>query len=366
MKPTFLTLALMAVLASSAGAQMGMGGGGGEGAYALEEGERNLKFAGIPIPGYSEVLGFNLGVVAMAYYKMDRHDDNLPPSSSGIFGFYSENNSWMGGLFQKFHLDQDKWRITAAFGTGSVKYQFNPAAVGPGFPDIFIDYTTATNFLFAQGSRRTWGKLYLGLGGISWSAQVNIEPDLIETEEERYTGPGLVGEWDQRDHVMNPREGYFIEGKFLVFRDAFGSARDFQKLNWSAAGYTDVGDTTRILAGRFMHEGGFGDVPFSAQSIVNGNRNLRGYANGRYRADQLIAVEAEYRWNFYRRWGAVAFAGLGWSADEVAEMALNETLTSAGLGVRFMIIETYRINARIDYGWGKHDQAVYFAIGEAF
>ena len=30
------------------------------------------------------------------------------------------------------------------------------------------------------------------------------------------------------------------------------------------------------------------------------------------------------------------------------------------------MIETYRINARIDYGWGKHDQAVYFAIAEAY
>ena len=43
-----------------AAAQMAGGGGdgGGAGTYALEEGERNLKFAAIPIPGYSDVLGF--------------------------------------------------------------------------------------------------------------------------------------------------------------------------------------------------------------------------------------------------------------------------------------------------------------------
>ena len=33
---------------------------------------------------------------------------------------------------------------------------------------------------------------------------------------------------------------------------------------------------------------------------------------------------------------------------------------------RFMLIEAYRINARVDYGWGKDDHALYFSIGEAF
>lgn len=363
MRRLILAMVLTVIMVSGASAQMGMGGGG---SYALEDNERNLKFAGIPIPGYSDVLGWNLGIVGMAYYKMDRHDDNLPPSSSGVFGFYSQNNSWMGGLFQKFHLDEDKWRITAAFGTGSIKYQFNPASIGPGFPDVFIDYSTATNFLFAQGSRRTWDKLYLGLGFMSWSAQVGIEPEVIELDDERYTGPGIVGEFDHRDHIMFPTEGYAIEGRYLVYRDAFGSDREFEKLNWSVTGYHAMRDTSRVLAGRLAHEGGFGDVPFSAQSIVNGNRNLRGYSNGRYRADQLVTIEAEYRWMFHRRWGAVVFAGLGWSANKIDEMALNDTLPSSGLGVRFMMIETYKINARIDYGWGKDDQAIYFSIGEHF
>ena len=157
-----------------------MASGGGAGAYALEEGERNLKFAVIPIPGYSEVLGFSLGIIGMAYYKMDRHDDDLPPSSTGILGFYSENNSWVGMAFQKFHIVEDKWRATAAFGTGSFKYQFNPSSAGPGFPDVFLDYTTVSDFLFLKGSRRTWSKLYLGAEILAWSAKVSIDPNLAD------------------------------------------------------------------------------------------------------------------------------------------------------------------------------------------
>lgn len=342
------------------------GGGGGGGAYALEEDERNLKLAGVPIPGYSEVLGVNLGVVAMAFYKMDRNDPHLPPSSTGVFGFYSANNSWMGGAFQKFHLDGDNWRATAAGGFGSVKYQFNPAAIDPGFPDIFLDYTTATNFLFAQGSRRVYQTFYLGLAAVTWSAQVRLEPELVETEDERYSGPGIVGEWDRRDHIMYPTDGWFVEGRYLIYNDAFGSDRDFQALKLSVSDYWAVADTTHIVAGRVLTQTSNGDVPFSAQNILSGNQNLRGYSNGRYRGDKLLTVEAEWRWNFWGRWGAAAFAGVGWVADEFSAMTLDDSLPAAGLGLRFRMIEAYKINARVDYAWGKHDQALYIAIGEHF
>jgi hemolysin activation/secretion protein len=77
-------------------------------------------------------------------------------------------------------------------------------------------------------------------------------------------------------------------------------------------------------------------------------------------------IETEFRWNFYQRWGAAAFAGACWSANELSRMSLGETLPGAGLGVRFRLIETYRINARVDYGWGKHDRAIYFAVGEHY
>jgi hypothetical protein len=366
MRRPLLVLVVLLGLATSASAQMGVGTGGGSGAYALEEGERNLKFAGIPVPGYSDVMGINLAIVAMAYYKTDRTDDDLPPSSSGIFGYFSENNSWMGGLFQKFHLDGDKWRATAAYMTGSIKYQFNPASIGPGFPDVFLDYTSGNNIIFAQGSRRTRDKLYLGLAVLSWSSQNTFGDDVITRAEETYIGSGFLAEWDQRDHLMYPTDGMFVDGRVLFFSDTFGSDRDFRKLNLGAGGYEAVKDSTGVLAGRVLYEAAVGDVPFSGQTMLNGSRNLRGYSNGRYRADQLLVLETEYRWKFHKRWGAVAFAGVAWSADELSQMSLGDTLPASGVGIRWTMLETYKINARIDYGWGKHDQAIYFALGEAY
>ncbi len=356
---------LGAILPNSANAQMG-GGGTGAGAYALAGDERNLKFAAIPVPFYSDVMGFGLGVVGMAYYKMDRTDDELPPSSTGVVGMYTENKTWVGMMFQKFHFKQDIWRATAAFGTGSIKYQFNPGAVGPGLPDIFLDYTTVTNFAFAKGERRVAPNLYAGLELIGWSALVSVDPDITEFPEESYRAAGLSGNWDLRDHIMYPREGTNVAVRYDVYAEALGSARDFNKLNLTLAGYTTLGDSTRVLAGRILTDAAFGDVPFSGQTILSGNRNLRGYSNGRYRGDQLLTLETEYRWNVYGKWGLAGFAGVGFVGDDWSNYSLDEALPAAGLGVRYRMIDAYRINARIDYGWGKHDQAIYFSIGEAY
>jgi len=343
--------------------QAGLAGGD---SYALAEGERNLSFAGIPVPNYSEVLGFSLGVVGVAYYKLDRHDDVCPPSTTGLFGFYSENNSWIGAAFQQIHYDRDRWRGILAAGTGDIKYQFNPAAIDPGLPDLFLDYTTATDFAFLEASRLTWNHLYLGLDVVTWTAEVRLEQDLVETEPQRYTGLGPMAELDRADHVFTPRHGWKASSHYLIYDESLGADRNFTKLFLKLTGYTTLGDSTRVLAARALAEMGFGEVPFSSQAIVSGNRNLRGYSDGRYRADQLMTFEAEYRWNFWHRWGATTFAGVAFAVDDLAKASLDDALPGGGIGLRYCMIQKYRINARVDYGWGDGDQAIYFSIGEAY
>ena len=356
-----IVVLLLATLAAGAAAQ-GFGGG----SYVLEDGERNLKFAGVPVPNYSDVLGVSLGVVGMAYYKLDRHDDALPPSATGVFGFYSENNSWIGAAFQKLHYDHDNWRGLFAAGSGSVKYQFNPASLAPGLPDVFIDYTTATDFVAGAGSRRVWDRLYAGVGALTWSALVSTADGRFEVAEERYTGVVLTAEWDGRDNIMQPTDGHGASARWRVYDEAFGSDATFGMVSLEAAAYRSVGDSTRVIAARALGEIGVGDVPFSAQNIVSGTRNLRGYSDGRHRGERLYMAEVEYRWNFHGRWGATAFTGVAFVTGRGESVRLADALPAVGLGLRYRMVEAYRINARVDVAWGDGDQGIYVAVGEAF
>ena len=88
-----------------------------------------------------------------------------------------------------------------------------------------------------------------------------------------------------------------------------------------------------------------------------------------YKGKHMIAAQAEYRWRFYKRWGAVAFAGAGsiWGNDEEEEAFDRKFLPSAGVGMRFMVSREKRINLRLDYAFGVDgNQGLYFGVRESF
>ena len=107
-------------------------------------------------------------------------------------------------------------------------------------------------------------------------------------------------------------------------------------------------------------------TPFYDLCSFGTANDLRGYVAGQYRDHAMYAVQAEYRRHLFWRIGAVAFAGLGEVGPSFKRMTTENLLPSAGLGLRFQASKTYKVNASIDYAWGKDSQALYFAIGEAF
>jgi hypothetical protein len=76
--------------------------------------------------------------------------------------------------------------------------------------------------------------------------------------------------------------------------------------------------------------------------------------------------QVEARWQISKRWGAVAFAGVGYMNDSVSGLRDNEAIPSYGIGARFMVMAAKRINVRIDYGRSNDSDAWYLSAGEAF
>ena len=82
---------------------------------------------------------------------------------------------------------------------------------------------------------------------------------------------------------------------------------------------------------------------------------------------QNLYVQAEARWNFYKRFGAVAFAGAGWVDDSLGDIGEGDTIPSYGVGVRFMVLKSQRINVRVDYARSSEGRdAWYLGVVEAF
>ena len=335
--------------------------------FGLEIFGGRAKLAAIPIPSYNESLGWSIGLVVAGLYKVDSADTISPESSTALFGFYTENKTWAAGFFQQFYLDEDRWRIKAGGAVADINFQTYlnlPEWLGGG---TSIDYTTETTGGLAEVSRLAWKRLYLGAKYryMRSKTEFHVKLPINTTMGKRtFSGLGLVSTWDTHDNIFYPLDGYYVNFWSLWNRDAIGSDLDYDIYWIEVNGFREY-RKNHVIAARVHSRIATGDVPFEDESVFF-YVDLRGYTDGRYRADQRHTLQAEYRWNFYRRFYAVGFGGFGFSVDRVSEITGDGILPSAGFGLRWRMISDPPVNIGFDYAWGKDDGAFYFRIGEAF
>lgn len=319
------------------------------------------KFAAIPVPNYNKSTGFGLGAIVTLLYPMSSEDEISPPSSTTLFGFYASNKTNVFGAAQKFHLKEDKCRFTLALARASINFQYYAENIG----GEFIDFNTGSKFGLLKGELELLSDFYLGLKYRYMKGRTKFDiPIEYDPPENTYSGLGPTVAYDTRDNVFNAYTGYFITLETLVNHSAFGSDRNYSLFELKANRYLALKESQRLALRLFLKVGA-GDVPFEDQAVI-GLTDLRGYSSGKYRADQKYTIQGEYRWTFYKKFGMVAFAGIGWVADRMSEIRLEDTLPSVGVGLRYMMIPQYRINIGVDFAVGKDDTAFYFRINEAF
>jgi hemolysin activation/secretion protein len=144
-----------------------------------------------------------------------------------------------------------------------------------------------------------------------------------------------------------------------------GSDFNYEQFFASYNKYIPIGDKM-VIATRASLCHTSDRVPFFDLCLFGTNSDLRGYIGGQYRDRNLLATQVEYRWRFYKRFGMVAFAGIGSVAPKIDEFKIDDILPSAGFGLRFLASKDHRLNVGIDYAFGEDSEALYFRIGEAF
>ena len=89
---------------------------------------------------------------------------------------------------------------------------------------------------------------------------------------------------------------------------------------------------------------------------------------GQYRHQDMLYFMAEYRHQFAKKNGSlsksgfVTWVGIGSIGEVVADF--TQWLPNFGVGYRFEVQP--RMNVRLDIGFGRHTQGIYFNINEAF
>lgn len=84
-----------------------------------------------------------------------------------------------------------------------------------------------------------------------------------------------------------------------------------------------------------------------------GQNDIPGYSGGKYRSNQVHAIQAESRWRFSRKFGMIGFLGIATAIEGLGKIAEDELSPVVRLEFRFMIIPSERINVRKMLQWEK-------------
>jgi len=173
-------------------------------------------------------------------------------------------------------------------------------------------------------------------------------------------GPSLT--YDSRDSVFATKSGTFAE---IVYRSAIPGVSDFTFGQVSARGkeFIPLGQT--VLAMHVEAQFSHGAAPWYLLPAEGGDL-LRGVFYGRFRDNNLVQGQAEWRFPIFGRWGGAAFMGAGTIARTLADFNPKDLTPAGGAGLRFMLNKSEGINIRLDVAYSPDGLLQYLNAGEAF
>ena len=261
-----------------------------------------------------------------------------------------------------------------------MRYQSFPLfyyGVGPDSPKEYTALIDGNYTLVKERFlRAVLPSLYVGLeldyqrlGNVSYqNTSTNFQAPELGANGSTNLGLGLGILYDNIHNAMNPRKGVYSEWAFLNYAEAFGSDFSFTSYITDNRLYQPLGKN-RVLAAQVYGQFTAGEAPFNMLALMGGESLMRGYYLGRYRDQNLVAAQLEYRilpFSFSKKWGASVFLATGQVYGTQTTFEWNAMLPTAGAGIRYLIFPEKDIYTRIDLAFTREGSGVYFFIGEAF
>lgn len=182
--------------------------------------------------------------------------------------------------------------------------------------------------------------------------------------------------YDSRDNMINPYHGYFINLNYRYNPTFLGSDQHSSSLWMEFRTYLPLSQEVSRHLIAFWWFGSFqvsGHQPYLTLMALGEDqraRSGRGYISGRYRGEDLIYGEVEYRFPispYSRILGGVLFLNAASASNRSNNVGLFEYIRpGGGVGLRVMLNKNFRTNINIDIALGKKSQGVYFSGTETF
>ena len=354
--------------------------------------DRSFQLSIMPGFGYNPSAGFIIGASGtLSSYFGDPATTRI---SSAVIGM-SYSSKQQASLTMKFGASGsgNRWRLD-----GDNRFQWTSQdsyGLGTGTSPADRVYTRFTFVRVTDGLWYELGKnLYAG-AGFHYSLHTNVRPgdegdpaweDSDYVVYSQQNGFNLEGQTsagfslglmlDTRDNPINASRGWFATvGYRPSVKDLFGADAAFQETFMDVRSFVSVTKDRRHRLAAWVHgdfvasgTAPYFDIPALGVSILG--RSGRGYTEGRFRGDQLLYGELEYRATLTRNGllGMVAFVNTTTLANrETGEQLFDAFATAGGVGLRVLFSKRTSTNLCIDYAWGRQGaRGFYLGLQEAF
>lgn len=338
--------------------------------YGVLYAQKKLSVSGIALPFSSPETGFNIQGGIIGAFKTNRTDSVTRASNVYVFGMYSVLRQYRISTGCEIFTNANKYYIyswiyhnyqpEAYFGVGQnvsprqsefIRYRVN-------FADIKILRKIIENVYAGAGLlAEQFDELRYPLGGIFDNNKPNgAEPYF-------YTGIGPVLRYDSRDNVISSKTGFYASLEYKYFQNFSTGNNSFHLYLLDIRKFIPLDKKQHFIqAFQAYFEAVSGPAPFRMLP----NIHARAYNPNTFRDNSMYHLQSETRIKVWKRLGISVFGGISDYFFNVGESNFPNLKYNLGTGLRILMVKSYNLNMRIEYGLGVNTSNYYLSFYDAF
>jgi len=193
------------------------------------------------------------------------------------------------------------------------------------------------------------------------------EVPALERQADYLHGGGFV-RTDYRDEKVDTKQGGLYEFRFTSYHDQELGRYSFRRYELDLRQFfsiTERQDTIALRAVTVLSTARAGQqVPFFLQPTVGGGGDLRGYRQYRFRDENALAVNMEYRWRIWSIVQLVGFADAARVFPQPGQISVAGMRGSVGAGVRVKLGDELMLG--VELGWSPDGARVWFRGSQSY
>ncbi len=341
---------------------------------------RSSSFLALPVVGYAQETGVEFGAVSLYSFYTDRQDTMTRASRlTGVATFTTKSQS-------NFQLKSDIWSPGNKYHyTSELRYKnfpFNFYGTGNGTFHVNEDRITQKLFRVNAGIEKRLGKItYTGLNASYDSYRFSdkvaggiyaTDPSIVDRDGGQVFFIGISQIIDNRNSNTYTTKGTYLKLNYS-YAPAFFGGDNFDGGMFEADLRSFKSFSKKVVIGinGLYQTIGNGGTPFYLLPQLGNDEMMRGYYSGRYRDENLLALQAELRLRLNPRFGFVGFAGTG-TVYGNGNFRVADLKPSIGGGLRYFFDIEKGLSVRMDYAFGEkkpgeeRQKGFYLSLGESF